>query len=395
MATVLKTKFKLRRGNAEVWARNNPVLERGEPGFEIDTGRLKIGNGQTAWNDLEYLAPQSGAGGGVQHDWNQNDNTQPDYIKNRPFYTGDPVETVLVEESTVSFVSTNGIHMAEFPSTFSATVGETYKVYWDGTAYECTCVSFNNTPAIGNLSVAGFGSDTGEPFVMIVNNGSVNIGTADTSASHTFSISGTFIEIKKIDTKYIPWNDAIGLPPPVFIDKSISALTDEEKQEYYNLFNKGSLVLSRSDDGNQWCVVLYMYYSTTVGLNMALIDSGHLKTYSGGSWGDSDITQSGIENTINNLLDARTVWRLLSKDVDSVSVGEAFSAYINWNDSTGKASIQKTLKSQDVGTSYIENSDILCSGDKEIVLSSYTTNSTKKFKITVDDSGTISATEVS
>ena len=45
MATVLKTKFQLRRGSAEVWARNNPVLERGEPGFEIDTGRLKIGNG--------------------------------------------------------------------------------------------------------------------------------------------------------------------------------------------------------------------------------------------------------------------------------------------------------------------------------------------------------------
>ena len=70
MATVLKTKFQLRRGNAEVWARNNPILERGEPGFEIDTGRLKIGNGETAWNDLEYLAPQSGAGGGVQPDWN-------------------------------------------------------------------------------------------------------------------------------------------------------------------------------------------------------------------------------------------------------------------------------------------------------------------------------------
>ena len=54
MATVLKTTFQLRRGNAEVWARNNPILERGEPGFEIDTGRLKIGNGETAWNDLAY-----------------------------------------------------------------------------------------------------------------------------------------------------------------------------------------------------------------------------------------------------------------------------------------------------------------------------------------------------
>ena len=51
---------------------------------------------------------------GVQSDWNQNDATKPDYVKNRPFYTGDPVETVLVEESTVSFaVAGNGLYRAQ------------------------------------------------------------------------------------------------------------------------------------------------------------------------------------------------------------------------------------------------------------------------------------------
>ena len=33
-------------------------------------------------------------------------------------------------------------------------------------------------------------------------------------------------------------------------------------------------------------------------------------------------------------------------------------------------------------------------GDKELILSSSTASSTKKFKITVDDSGTLTATEV-
>ena len=37
---------------------------------------------------------------------------------------------------------------------------------------------------------------------------------------------------------------------------------------------------------------------------------------------------------------------------------------------------------------------VMANGDKEIILASSTTGSTKKFKITVDDSGTISATEV-
>ena len=144
-------------------------------------------------------------GGGVQPDWNQNDSTQPDYIKNRPFYTGNPVETVLVEESTVSFADHGGIYVAQFPSTFAATVGEAYKVYWDGTAYECVCVDFNNNLVIGNLSVMGAGSDTGEPFLMAINNDSVSeFYTADTSASHTISISATVVSVVKIDEKYLP-----------------------------------------------------------------------------------------------------------------------------------------------------------------------------------------------
>ena len=38
--------------------------------------------------------------------------------------------------------------------------------------------------------------------------------------------------------------------------------------------------------------------------------------------------------------------------------------------------------------------EFLPTGIKELIMSSSTTDSTKKFKITVDDSGTISATEV-
>ena len=142
---------------------------------------------------------------GVQPDWNQNDDTQPDYVKNRPFYTGNPVETVLVEESTVTFAENNGLYMAEIRSTFEATVGETYKVSWDGTTYECTCVDFHNIPVIGNLSIVGGGSDTGEPFLMVVpGSGEITIGSTDTSASHTFSISATVVPVVKIDEKYLP-----------------------------------------------------------------------------------------------------------------------------------------------------------------------------------------------
>ena len=55
MAEVIKITYQLRRGNASVWAKNNPILSRGEPGFVIDENRLKIGDGITAWNDLDYI----------------------------------------------------------------------------------------------------------------------------------------------------------------------------------------------------------------------------------------------------------------------------------------------------------------------------------------------------
>lgn len=41
---------------AAEWASKNPLLQRGEIGIEIDTNRMKVGNGYTLWNDLPYAA---------------------------------------------------------------------------------------------------------------------------------------------------------------------------------------------------------------------------------------------------------------------------------------------------------------------------------------------------
>ena len=140
-----------------------------------------------------------------QSDWNQNDDTQLDYVKNRPFYTGDLVETVLVEERTVSFEYSRMQHcyIGEFKSTFLATAGEIYKVSWDGTTYECTCID-GKLPSIGNLSIAGAGSDTGEPFLLSADLNFVRIFTVDTGSSHTISISIIAGEVVKINPKYLP-----------------------------------------------------------------------------------------------------------------------------------------------------------------------------------------------
>ena len=61
----MATKIQLRRDVASSWANSNPILAQGEPGLEIDTHKIKYGDGVTLWNDLPY------SGGGTESTQNQ------------------------------------------------------------------------------------------------------------------------------------------------------------------------------------------------------------------------------------------------------------------------------------------------------------------------------------
>jgi hypothetical protein len=52
----MPTEIRLRRGKKAFWESENPILHDGEPGYERDTRRLKIGDGVTHWNELPYSA---------------------------------------------------------------------------------------------------------------------------------------------------------------------------------------------------------------------------------------------------------------------------------------------------------------------------------------------------
>ena len=55
MSMLLKTQIQLRNDTAAKWAEVNPKLAKGEIGIEIDTNKIKIGNGTDLWNDLPYF----------------------------------------------------------------------------------------------------------------------------------------------------------------------------------------------------------------------------------------------------------------------------------------------------------------------------------------------------
>ncbi len=56
----IKTTFLVKRANAALWWEKNPTLGPGEPGCELDTHKLKIGDGRTEWRLLPYVGTYDG-----------------------------------------------------------------------------------------------------------------------------------------------------------------------------------------------------------------------------------------------------------------------------------------------------------------------------------------------
>lgn len=78
MATqVLNTRFQFKRGLHEAWERNNLVLAPGEPGWTLDTHILKVGDGVTAWKDLEPI-------GGIEINEDDIQNAVNQYLEEHP-----------------------------------------------------------------------------------------------------------------------------------------------------------------------------------------------------------------------------------------------------------------------------------------------------------------------
>lgn len=326
----------------------------------------------------------------MQPDWNQNDETAQDYVKNRPFYMGDPVEAVLVEESTVSFVDDGGLYVSEFPSTFEATIGETYKVSWDGTIYECTCGGIiEGSLYIGNLSIVGAGSDTGEPFFMEVYNGQgILIRTLDTSASHTLSISGTVTEIVKIPAKFID-KDTSGY----IVVHNSPTMTKEEANKYNIALSKGEAVFISWES----LCIYSISVSTATDSTGASIVYLSLRIPNGEIYRIAQNSEGLFSLGDRKLLQANfPAYKITGEKNPAIRV---MNNKVNIHPSKvgGGVGTTDTLFSVNANGTKSKAFDVLGNGEAvapALILYSSTPNSTKKFRITVDDSGTISATEV-
>jgi hypothetical protein len=61
----MATRMQQRRGTAAQWTSADPVLNAGEIGFESDTNKFKIGDGDNHWTDLNYFLDAVALGGNI------------------------------------------------------------------------------------------------------------------------------------------------------------------------------------------------------------------------------------------------------------------------------------------------------------------------------------------
>jgi hypothetical protein len=54
----------LRRAKTAEWYAFDPILRQGEPGYDLDTGELRIGNGTDPWSELSAITGGEPVGGG-------------------------------------------------------------------------------------------------------------------------------------------------------------------------------------------------------------------------------------------------------------------------------------------------------------------------------------------
>ena len=125
--------------------------------------------------------------------------------------------TTLMEEQDLAFAlnSKTGLYLTQPTDAFTVVKGQTYKVNWDGTEYECVgSVANSGTPVLGNLSIAGLGDDTGEPFLYMYDNTATlgSFATFDTSASHTISVKTTEEIATPMAEEFLPNIPAEELP---------------------------------------------------------------------------------------------------------------------------------------------------------------------------------------
>lgn len=187
----MSTRIQLRRGAASVWTSANPILADGEPGYEDDTGKLKIGDGTSLWSALPYqgdssvfvgFSPDSSGGLGTS------DSLLPTQHAVKTYVDG-------ILDANNAFQYKGVIDCSANPNYPAASAGWSYKISVagliggsSGTAVEVgdTAICIVDSSAAGNQATVG-----ANWIVLQTNINGAVVGPSSSTASHFAFFAGT------------------------------------------------------------------------------------------------------------------------------------------------------------------------------------------------------------
>lgn len=212
--------------------------------------RSAIGDVKALVGDMSVSDQISSALLNNQGDWGQNDDTKADYIKNRPFYSENPIEEPVLANTSLDFDGDDA-YFGDFSVSIEAELlqeiepGVEYIVTFDGIEYRRTAFIDGFRVVIGNAAFIA-GTDTGEPFAIDTHGGLYADICVDSSNGtvHTFSIIALKETVHKIDMKYIP--DCL-MPKTTFVELAEFEWIDDGSLLYQVVEIGGITVNSKVD----------------------------------------------------------------------------------------------------------------------------------------------------
>ena len=139
---------------------------------------------------------------GVQSDWNENDESSLAFVKNRPFYTGEPVFVEIIPEQTYTLSSNGRVTIYSDESgtyPYSLEPDKEYTVVYNGTTYELTSSNMEGAGVVGDVNPLLTGSEPTMPFAIFAGGGMLQIIDYINNTEVTFFNVVKFATIKIVN----------------------------------------------------------------------------------------------------------------------------------------------------------------------------------------------------
>ena len=378
---------------------------------KIPCGGFYLGDGLTMdGNTLKSLGGEQ-----VQTDWNQNDPTAKDYIKNRPGgYMSNPHQEYLLNATEYAFSNiVKNVGVEVLPETIPISSNTEYIVEWDGIPYRLTAKNvegFDGATFIGNVALVQLGADTKEPFCIVTMDQRTQI-VAAVATEHTVAISTFVSSVIPIDSKFLPQSvfdyNALNNKPVMLEPLNIAI----NKQESSSPINAGSNYIDGVNEALE--VVDGVFYRISGTISLTYLDNlttaeltlnglypskkdvgQYIELNEVGKYpGDAQFERKPWSFTVYKLFSTNSSLYPGALDIscNTDKVSALFDIEINLTIEKMIMQIDEDCIPDSIARKAELDSRIT---EKEVILTSSTTDSTKKFKITVNDSGTLTATEI-